>query len=113
MPWAIVVRGRAHGQRVVTGPGQRVASVTDLPGVRHGAIVVVARPMNDLVMVLERIEGIVAESGGLLCHPSVVALECGVSYLATEGRVVRFADGQILRLDPFEQHLSLLLGSDP
>ena len=78
-----------------------VSAVKDATRVETGDIVVI--PYSDIgwTPMLARAGGIVAESGGLLSHSSIVAREFGIPCVVSVAGAMRIPDGAVLRVDGF------------
>jgi pyruvate,water dikinase len=78
-----------------------VSGVDDVARVEHGDIVVI--PYSDVgwTPMLSRAGGIVAESGGLLSHSSIVAREFGIPCVVSVPGAMRIPDGAVVRVDGF------------
>ena len=96
----VLARGRGIGQQVVTGPGRRCRRRQDFASIVSGEVVVLPRPDSELVSHIERVAGIVAESGNLSAHLVQMAIEFGVPFLLAMEPCATFVDGELLLLDP-------------
>jgi pyruvate,water dikinase len=78
-----------------------VKGVEEAGRVKPGDVVVI--PYSDVAWtpLLARSGGIVAESGGLLSHSSIVARELGIPCVVSVAGAMRIPDGAIVRLDGF------------
>jgi len=78
-----------------------VSGVEEAAKVERGDIVVI--PYSDVgwTPMLARAGGIVAESGGLLSHSSIVAREFGIPCVVSVPGAMRIPDGSVVRVDGF------------
>jgi pyruvate,water dikinase len=78
-----------------------VSGVSEAGRVQPGDIVVI--PYSDVgwTPMLARAGGIVAESGGLLSHSSIVAREFGIPCVVSVPGAMRIPDGAVVRVDGF------------
>jgi pyruvate,water dikinase len=78
-----------------------VSGVDEASKVERGDIVVI--PYSDVgwTPMLARAGGIVAESGGLLSHSSIVAREFGIPCVVSVSGAMRIPDGSVVRVDGF------------
>jgi len=73
-----LVSGTAVGEAIVSGRVARVLEPADIDSVPDGAILVATATEPDWTPVLERVAGIVTDSGGRTCHAAIVARELGI-----------------------------------
>jgi pyruvate,water dikinase len=78
-----------------------VKSIEEAGRVEDGDILVI--PYSDVgwTPLLARAGGIVAESGGLLSHSSIVAREFGIPCVVSVAGAMRIPDGSIVRIDGY------------
>ena len=68
-----------------------------------GKILITHIPSPDIVIYMRSAKAIVAETGGLLCHAAVLALELGCPIIvAAEGVMGKVCDGDIVSLEGSE-----------
>jgi pyruvate,water dikinase len=84
---------RATG-RVLNGLG-------DAGKVEHGDVLIIPYSDAGWTPMLARAGAIVAESGGLLSHSSIVAREFGIPCVVSVAGAMRIPDGSIVRVDGF------------
>lgn len=78
-----------------------IRSIEEAGRVENGDILVI--PYSDVgwTPLLARAGGIVAESGGLLSHSSIVAREFGIPCVVSVAGAMRIPDGSIVRIDGY------------
>lgn len=83
-----------------SGPARVLSSLADLAAVRSGEILVARAMVPELVLVFDRIAGVVTDQGGRLAHASVVARELRVpAVVGTQVATNRIRNGVSLLLD--------------
>ncbi len=104
-----LVRGRAVGASVATGPVRIVRSAADLNTFEHGAVLVADTTTPDWGTVMREAAALVTNRGGRTCHAAIVAREldipavvgCGdATQLLTDGETVTVAccEGEVGRV---------------
>jgi len=91
---------------IAASPGRRRAHARVLPNasefaqVRPGEILVTRFASPEVVLVLDRIAGLVTDQGGRLAHAVVVARELGVpAVVGTQTATEEFVTGSVVVLD--------------
>jgi len=115
----VLARGRAVGEKVVTGTARVITSVAHLNEFRPGEILIADTTTPDWEPVLKTAGAVVSNRGGRTCHAAIVARELGIpavvgsddatTVLVTGQEVtVSCAEGDIGRVYrgriPFERH---------
>ena len=95
------LQGTPSARGVVTARGRVVHGVGDAGRVDVGDVVVI--PYSDVgwTPMLSRAAGVVAESGGLLSHSSIVAREFGIPCVVSVPGAMRIPDGARIRVDGY------------
>jgi pyruvate,water dikinase len=75
---AVLVTGRAVGEKIAAGPVRVVAGAHDLADFKPGDILVAESTTPDWEPVMKISAGIVTERGGRTCHAAIVARELGI-----------------------------------
>ncbi len=75
---AVLVEGRAIGQKVGTGPVRVVHSINDMDQVQAGDILVTDMTDPNWEPVMKRASAIVTNRGGRTCHAAIIARELGI-----------------------------------
>ena len=75
---SVLVRGRAIGEAIASGPVRVVRDPHELGAFRPGEIVVAETTTPDWQPVMKTAAAIVTERGGRTCHAAIVARELGV-----------------------------------
>ncbi len=89
-----IVSGIAVGESIASGKVVRVSHADELEDVPAGAILVTAATEPDWTPVLQRVAGIITDSGGRTCHAAIVARELGIpAIVGTETATHLLADG--------------------
>lgn len=98
----VVARGVGIGARAVSGPARVVHSAKEaLARVQPGDILVTPSTDKEYVPAMERVAGIVTETGGMTSHAAIIGLEFGIPVIVgVEGATGLIKDGEIITLDP-------------
>ena len=93
--------GTPSARGIVTGTARVVRSVAEAGRVTPDDVVVI--PYSDVgwTPMLARAAAVVAESGGLLSHSSIVAREFGIPCVVSVAGAMRIPDGALLRVDGY------------
>jgi len=75
---AVLVHGRAIGQKIGTGPVKVVHSITEMDRVQAGDILVTDMTDPNWEPVMKRAAAIVTNRGGRTCHAAIIARELGI-----------------------------------
>jgi pyruvate,water dikinase len=75
---AVLVEGKAVGEKIATGPVRVIASGRQLADFKQGEVLVAESTTPDWEPVMKIAAGIVTERGGRTCHAAIVARELGV-----------------------------------
>ena len=92
--------GSGAGARRATGPCRILADAGAFASIKSGEIVVLPRPDSELVSYIDRIGGIVCNSGGVTCHLAQIALEFNIPFLVVSIYLHPIVEGDILIIDP-------------
>ena len=92
---AVLVTGRAVGERIASGQVQVVTRTEDLARFRPGDVLVAATTSPDWEPVMKTAAAIVTDHGGRTCHAAIIARELGVPALVGAGdATTRLRSGQ-------------------
>jgi pyruvate,water dikinase len=75
---AVIVEGRAIGQKIGTGPVRVVHNISDMDKVQPGDVLVTDMTDPNWEPVMKRAAAIVTNRGGRTCHAAIIARELGV-----------------------------------
>ena len=75
---AVLVEGRAIGQKIGTGPVRIVHSLADMDQVQPGDVLVTDMTDPNWEPVMKRASAIVTNRGGRTCHAAIIARELGI-----------------------------------
>ena len=75
---AVLVSGRAIGQKVGTGPVRRVTDISEMDTVQPGDVLVTDMTDPNWEPVMKRASAIVTNRGGRTCHAAIIARELGI-----------------------------------
>jgi phosphohistidine swiveling domain-containing protein len=94
------LRGIGASQGVVRGIARIARSVEEAARVEQGAILVCPFTDPGWTVTLDRVAGVVTETGGLLSHAAVICREYGIpAVLAIPRATERIRDGQTVEID--------------
>ena len=94
------VKGLAASPGVVEGPARYVTSLDEFDQVRDGEILVCRMTNPAWVVLFTKISGLVAEAGGTVSHPAVVAREFGIpAVVGTTNAGERISTGDRIRVN--------------
>lgn len=97
---AVLGRGIALGQGLVSGPARVARSVLDVGSFNPGEILVVPRTNADFVDVIRKAAGVIAEDDSLKSHAAVIGLRLGIPVIiGVQNATQLIRDGAILTLD--------------
>jgi pyruvate,water dikinase len=92
--------GIPASQGIITGQIRILDSISDIPNVKAGEILVVSRTDPGWTPVFSKIGGLVTESGGVLSHGAVVSREFGIPAVTNVRNACReFKTGQRVTVD--------------
>jgi pyruvate,water dikinase len=92
---AVLVTGRAVGEKIGSGPLRVIADKRDLARFRPGEVLVAETTTPDWEPVMKEAAAIVTSRGGRTCHAAIVARELGVpAVVGAEGAVDKLATGR-------------------
>ena len=75
---AVLVEGRAIGQKIGTGPVRLVHSISEMDKVQPGDVLVTDMTDPNWEPVMKRASAIVTNRGGRTCHAAIIARELGI-----------------------------------
>ncbi len=75
---AVLVEGRAIGQKIGTGPVRVVHNISEMDKVRPGDVLVTDMTDPNWEPVMKRAAAIVTNRGGRTCHAAIIARELGI-----------------------------------
>ena len=94
---AVLVEGRAIGQKIGTGPVRLVDSVADMERVQPGDVLVTDMTDPNWEPVMKRAAAIVTNRGGRTCHAAIIARELGIPAVVGCGDATeKLKDGQLV-----------------
>jgi phosphohistidine swiveling domain-containing protein len=92
--------GSGVGMRSASGTCHILADASAFASIKSGEIVVLPRPDSELVSYIDRVAGIVCNSGGVTCHLAQIALEFNIPFLVVAVYLHPIVEGDILIIDP-------------
>ena len=94
---AVLVEGRAIGQKIGTGPVRVVHNIRDMDTVQSGDILVTDMTDPNWEPVMKRASAIVTNRGGRTCHAAIIARELGIPAVVGCGDATeRLKDGMLV-----------------
>lgn len=81
------------------GPIYRISSINDLQDVPAGAILITPHSFPGIVTVMGKINGLIAETGGLASHMATIAREYGIPAIGNMKETGMLKTGDIVTLD--------------
>ena len=75
---AVIVEGRAIGQKIGTGPVRVIYNIADMDKVQAGDVLVTDMTDPNWEPVMKRAAAIVTNRGGRTCHAAIIARELGI-----------------------------------
>jgi len=75
---AVLVQGRAIGQKIGTGPVRVIQNISDMDQVQPGDVLVTDMTDPNWEPVMKRASAIVTNRGGRTCHAAIIARELGI-----------------------------------
>jgi len=75
---AVIVEGRAIGQKIGTGPVRIVRNINEMDKVQAGDVLVTDMTDPNWEPVMKRASAIVTNRGGRTCHAAIIARELGI-----------------------------------
>ncbi len=94
--------GTSTSRGYCTAPVKVVTGIQDFPKVKSGDILVI--PYSDVgwTPLFARAAGVIAESGGMLSHSSIVAREYGIPAIVSVLGATGLADGTLVSMDAYK-----------
>ncbi len=93
----------------VSGPARIVSGREHFSKVKTGDIIVIPHSDVSWTPLFARAAGVVAESGGILSHSSIVAREYGIpAVVSVNGAMTRLQDDDPIRIDGYKGEILLL-----
>ena len=82
---AVLVEGRAIGQKIGTGPVRLVHNISEMDKVQPGDVLVTDMTDPNWEPVMKRASAIVTNRGGRTCHAAIIARELGIPAVVGAG----------------------------
>lgn len=93
---AVLVQGRAIGQKIGTGPVRIVHSIADMDTVQSGDVLVTDMTDPNWEPVMKRAAAIVTNRGGRTCHAAIIARELGIPAVVGCGNATEILQKDLL-----------------
>ncbi len=107
------LNGVATARGYVEGPARIVPGREHFSKVQSGDIIIIPHSDVSWTPLFSRAGGVVAESGGILSHSSIVAREYGIpAVVSVNGAMTHLHDGDLIRIDGFKGEVLLLADRD-
>lgn len=95
-----LLRGTAASPGQYTGPARIISCTAEFGKIRHGDVLVCPATTAQWAVLFPSIGALVADKGGLLSHPAVIAREYGVpAVVATGTAMCVLRDDQVITVD--------------
>jgi pyruvate,water dikinase len=101
------LRGVPTSRGYYTGPARLIHGTGDFGRLREGDVIVI--PYSDIgwTPLFARAGAVIAESGGILSHSSIVAREYGIPAVVSVDGAMQLKDGQVVSVDGFTGAVTL------
>lgn len=86
---AVLVEGKAVGERIAGGPVRVVRTAAGLKAFQPGEVLVASATSPDWEPVLKKASAVVTDRGGRTCHAAIVARELGIPAVVGAGDATR------------------------
>jgi len=94
---AVIVEGRAIGQKIGTGPVRIVHNISEMDKVQAGDVLVTDMTDPNWEPVMKRAAAIVTNRGGRTCHAAIIARELGIAAVVGCGNATELLkDGMLV-----------------
>ena len=94
---AVIVEGRAIGQKIGTGPVRIVHNISEMDKVQAGDVLVTDMTDPNWEPVMKRAAAIVTNRGGRTCHAAIIARELGIPAVVGCGQATEvLKDGMLV-----------------
>ena len=94
---AVLVEGRAIGQKIGTGPVRLVTDISQMDKVQPGDVLVTDMTDPNWEPVMKRASAIVTNRGGRTCHAAIIARELGIPAVVGAGHATEaLKDGALV-----------------
>ncbi len=94
---AVLVEGRAIGQKIGTGPVRLVSHTSEMDRVQPGDVLVTDMTDPNWEPVMKKASAIVTNRGGRTCHAAIIARELGIPAVVGCGDATeKLVDGQLV-----------------
>ncbi|MDC8770766.1 phosphoenolpyruvate synthase [Roseateles albus] len=94
---AVLVEGRAIGQKIGTGPVRLVTHISEMDRVQPGDVLVTDMTDPNWEPVMKRASAIVTNRGGRTCHAAIIARELGIPAVVGCGDATeKLKEGQLV-----------------
>ncbi len=91
-----------------TGVVKVISGMADFCKVKEGDIIVIPHSDVSWTPLFKKAIGVIAESGGMLSHSSIVAREYGIPAVVSVLGAMQLEDGTIVRIDGYKGEISIL-----
>jgi pyruvate,water dikinase len=101
-----VLKGTPTSRGLYRGPVRVVQGIRDLAKVEEGDVLVVPYADVGWTPLFTRVGAVVAESGGILSHSSIVAREYGIPAVVSVAGACALRDGTIVSVDGYRGEIT-------
>ena len=95
-----------------TGVVRVIRGMVDFGKVQNGDIIVIPHSDVSWILLFKKAAGVIAESGGMLSHSSIVAREYGIPAVVSVMGAMQLEDGVLVRIDGYKGEISILINDE-
>lgn len=108
VPYLDQLKGVATSGGYCTGVLKVIFGIVDFHKVKDGDIIVIPHSDVSWTPLFKKAAGVIAESGGMLSHSSIVAREYGIPAVVSVMGAMQLEDGIIVRIDGYKGEISII-----
>ncbi len=112
MPYLDKLVGVPTSGGYCTGVVKVIKGMADFEKVNKGDIIVIPHSDISWTLLFKKAAGVIAESGGMLSHSSIVAREYGIPAVVSVFGAMQLKDGILASIDGYKGEISILTGDE-